>query len=357
MEDNTNQNPVQTTPQTIPEEPVQPIQPTIPPVETPVQPVTPQPVEQPVMQEVPKPKSKLLPILITFLIVGLISILGYWVYNKYFVSQEQTTAEVTPTPVAIIDPTANWKTYKNSTYGFQIKYPNNWFSKSCDKLASTTIYLFPTGPDECDLITEADSVPINLSLSANTKSGENLINSFSNMEEFNIQKVELPLNNNTRYLKYSLTKVLPAPGPDLTLIYIVSLKNGSLIITNYNTQYESISDQILSTFEFTDQTNENESLNTAVKEALVNKLEIEPSTNYGVSDANTKIIGDWAFGIITIEASKDVNNSGPSAYDFIARKINNNWQIEFAYTEAFKELLKISPDGLVDPYRKNLLLQ
>lgn len=30
---------------------------------------------------------------------------------------------VTPTP----DPTANWKTYTNTKYGFEIKYPTNYF--------------------------------------------------------------------------------------------------------------------------------------------------------------------------------------------------------------------------------------
>lgn len=122
MEDNTNQNPVQS-PQAIPEEPVQPIQPSTPPVELPTQPITPPPLEKPVMREVPKPKSKVLPILITFLMVGLLSILGYWGYNKYFVSQEQTTVEVSPTPVATIGPTLDWQIYSIDTLNVSFKLP------------------------------------------------------------------------------------------------------------------------------------------------------------------------------------------------------------------------------------------
>lgn len=44
------------------------------------------------------------------------------------VAQTSVTPSTSPTP----DPTANWKTYINESYGFEIKYPNDWIVQ--DKL-------------------------------------------------------------------------------------------------------------------------------------------------------------------------------------------------------------------------------
>ena len=41
------------------------------------------------------------------------------------VAQNQPTAVVQSSPTPTIDPTANWKTFKNDTYGFEVKYPEN----------------------------------------------------------------------------------------------------------------------------------------------------------------------------------------------------------------------------------------
>lgn len=38
----------------------------------------------------------------------------------------QTPDEEAPSFEALTDPTADWKTYKNTDYGFEIKYPNGW---------------------------------------------------------------------------------------------------------------------------------------------------------------------------------------------------------------------------------------
>ncbi len=89
------------------------------------QPIPPPPPEQPIVPEVPKTKSKLLPVLIIlFAILGL-GLVGYWVYKNYLTSR-RPIIESTPIPIATTDPTANWKTYSNTKYGYSIKYPNGW---------------------------------------------------------------------------------------------------------------------------------------------------------------------------------------------------------------------------------------
>lgn len=55
--------------------------------------------------------------------------------GKYIYTSKPTlspTVSVSPTPVSIADPTANWKTYINKKYGYQIKYPSNWKSTETD---------------------------------------------------------------------------------------------------------------------------------------------------------------------------------------------------------------------------------
>jgi hypothetical protein len=131
MEDNTNQSPVEVPPPIVPEEAIQPVQPSTPTVELPTQPITP-PLEKPVMQETPKPKSKLLPFLITFLIVIVLGLLGYLVYTNYFNSREQSTAKFTPIPEATIDPTVDWKTYKINILNLSFKLPPELINQNGD---------------------------------------------------------------------------------------------------------------------------------------------------------------------------------------------------------------------------------
>ena len=63
-------------------------------------------------------------------IVVLIALGGYFVWSKKSepITQKQTP-EVTQTETSITtskDETANWKTYTNSDYGFELKYPQDW---------------------------------------------------------------------------------------------------------------------------------------------------------------------------------------------------------------------------------------
>lgn len=96
------------------------------PVNTEVAPI--QPATSP-PQEPVKKKSSILTIAVIFLLVAVFALVGYILWSKY---TNQTTPSPSPSPVAIatpvatIDPTVNWNTYKNTNFGIEFKYPKEW---------------------------------------------------------------------------------------------------------------------------------------------------------------------------------------------------------------------------------------
>lgn len=72
---------------------------------------------------------KLILILIMLFAFGMVfGITAYLVQNKLVANREpqiSISPEATSTQV-IKDETADWKTYRNEKYGYEVKYPNNW---------------------------------------------------------------------------------------------------------------------------------------------------------------------------------------------------------------------------------------
>lgn len=74
------------------------------------------------------------PILILILIVGIgIVAASYFAGSKGIFSKLPAISISSPTPSATPDVTANWKTYANSSYSYQIKYPSDWSVINEDK--------------------------------------------------------------------------------------------------------------------------------------------------------------------------------------------------------------------------------
>lgn len=79
--------------------------------------------------EVPKPSSPLTKIAVFLLIISILSLAAYFigtfVSGKKVISPTPTPTPLSsPSPVAILDLTANWKTYSNAELSF--KYPDTW---------------------------------------------------------------------------------------------------------------------------------------------------------------------------------------------------------------------------------------
>ena len=86
----------------------------------------------------PKASSFLLVLLSILLFISVI-VAGFFAYQTQTLVKElqeikgidnlaypTTTTEPTAMPLATTDPTANWKIYTNAKYGFSFKYPDDW---------------------------------------------------------------------------------------------------------------------------------------------------------------------------------------------------------------------------------------
>lgn len=96
--------------------------------------ITSQPVQQPLVQPVASTKHNpsILLLLLIFILIGVASYFGYQNWQmKQQVEKLTMRRPLTPTPIltatpSATDPTVNWKTYKNQSIGFQLKYPDNY---------------------------------------------------------------------------------------------------------------------------------------------------------------------------------------------------------------------------------------
>ncbi len=91
--------------------------------------------------------------IIIAVLVVLVAGVGYFA----FVKKSAPVAYQTPTPTVTttvikttsptVDPTANWKTYSNQTYGYEVKYPNNWKVSETD----SQVNFMPIGGQDVSL--------------------------------------------------------------------------------------------------------------------------------------------------------------------------------------------------------------
>jgi hypothetical protein len=102
------------------------------PLQGPPQPPPPQLVDVPDSKKT-NPVKKILMIAFGFLFISALIVGGYYLFTLFTKDDASSTAQPTQTqesgtstPIPTVDPTANWKLYSNTKYGFSFKHPADW---------------------------------------------------------------------------------------------------------------------------------------------------------------------------------------------------------------------------------------
>lgn len=219
---------------------------------------------QSVLENPVEPRKKFsLKIIILLIVILLVAggvYAGMQIGRKQTASNEIVTdTEITnipvskPTVVPTIDETANWKTYRNEKYGFEMKYPDNWIVNIADD--SIRFQTFPEpSPGYGGFPGGKNDIQISLSVKANSE-GLDLEKFFAKQSLGRIvkSKQSIVLGNISGIIATYDEEV----GAGMSEVYSVAnnfLIEGIVFCGSNDVKEKAISifDQILSTFKFLD---------------------------------------------------------------------------------------------------------
>lgn len=222
--------------------------------------------QEPVQAEAPQDKdaprsnplsNKFLWLGIVVILLAVLSVGGYFVLNN-----NKKVAEVVPTATPTpVDETANWKTYMNSKYGFEFKYPDNWTLS--EENSSTANYIYLKNGDE------------KLTFEVVNSSKDNLLSSKPTTKSVEFNSI---LWNYHESFKYCDAGECGKTSPAYTA------KKGNLLITftlSTMTKVTNVPEQILSTFKFT---------NSESNSATANGVTIIIDPNRGPTGTKVNIV-------------------------------------------------------------------
>ncbi len=218
-------------------------------------PIIPQSQEPQYQAPTPPPKHFLnKKFAITFVILILLgagAYAGIWYWQNQQVAQE-VAPTFTPRPSATADPTADWKTYTNTQYGFEVKYPLDWFHVDCFSSYVGFSYLQSKLPN-CE--TGGDQPHVNIKIIQGGSMGKSISYAEGLIKDYS--KTEIKISGNVTAIKYTgVTNSVEGPGPrnGTEIIETLFSYNNNIYQVYYygldGKDYSQIFDQILSTFKF-----------------------------------------------------------------------------------------------------------
>lgn len=202
-----------------------------------------------------------------------------------------------------------WKTYSYPKYGFQVQYPGDWYASDCD--FSLGLLLNP----EKEIICETEpSEPISFRVDTYTKTVQQYLDNLTHAG-FKATLIDKNLPNNAS--KYLIEKVEELPGPDESIDIIVPINQALFKIWIVDLQQEKVADQILSTFKFTD-ISDNSLKNDLT--AIIKKQQLATSiTPTTLTWENIELPG-FGFGIVFSEnGADDGEKVSPIQSDLISK--------------------------------------
>ncbi len=181
---------------------------------------------------------------------------------------KQAVVQPVSNPHPATDQTANWKTYANAKYGFEVQYPADWkVFESLDNIAPS-INIYKTGtPPLSDFSNETQVSIFPLGMPTEGPAGDSKQISKQLIKGLNQRVSAFYLSNNNEISAYYISFITPPKNWDTSGFIWTSLqiKNRTLTdatpnpdaMQSYHVSGEvdasgfSLIDQILSTFKFT----------------------------------------------------------------------------------------------------------
>ena len=204
----------------------------------------------------PKHLSKLVTLVVLSLTLGLAAYAGilYWQDQKL---GEEYAISFTPRPSVTADPIADWKTYTNTQYGFEVKYPAFLYNKTDPNVffnfESTPLKLFLGGVSPENAGVEGKDYIINdgYRIFATTEEKKNIVIDLTKSIPDSYKSTKINIPGIEAYRIDDLGGV--TCGPDVyintSVISNKYIRLGYCAYTNY--PIDNLFDQILSTFKFT----------------------------------------------------------------------------------------------------------
>lgn len=239
------------------------MEPEIPAIPTP----PPQPVAPPVPPVFPKKNNLAVILLSVFLLVTLL-ISGYLFLQVQSLTKQLAQLQVQPTPTPqsteipspTLDPTANWKTFVNTTFKYLLKYPQTWLVSAKGNVDPTTFDM-PIFESKCNY--EKGELCQQIYVEATRNSDPADLNpTFVKNDDIVTNTQNLKIDGETaKIFEHFQTNYQGVPGIfryviltnhagyRYTILYLES-KKGKEFKTGSDLENKIIFDQILSTFKF-----------------------------------------------------------------------------------------------------------
>jgi len=175
----------------------------------------------------------LLLVVVVVIVVTLISGLLYYSWQKGLIKTTSNTSSFSPTPTKTVDETVNWKTYEDKDFGIRLRYPNHWYYEEYEGTGTIDFFLVETPADH----------------SFGDHKGTEIFSVSPQDDNRTLEEIE-----NNYYKDAISVEVSGKPAIKTSFnLYIVKPRSNQLVhIMAGMLESEELTDQILSTFRFSD---------------------------------------------------------------------------------------------------------
>ncbi|KKT75484.1 MAG: hypothetical protein UX31_C0042G0002 [Candidatus Nomurabacteria bacterium GW2011_GWA1_46_11] len=235
-------------------------------------------------------------------------------------------ATSTPAPL-VVDPTANWKMYTNTKYGYGIKYPPRWVLMGPDQEAKTSNFT--------SIRESAKTYPLHdIAIQSYGPSTDKDIEQFKQLTVSWVWKDKpsqksILVNGVEAWVKEGLMNF--SDGKLYWRKYILVQGKNNLIEVSWwdssDRSQETTFNQILSTFKFTDQKSVSESDKNAILTTVSKYIKSKGSNVDNFAILGPDYFSSGVFSVVIKDKNAGPSDPGP----ILVGKVNGQWVVASGY--------------------------